>query len=400
MAARMEKTRHPGIYKRGSRYVVVWRANGKQHRQAARTLDEARKLKSARVADVARGEFHAASRVRFREYAEEWVKRYHGRRRGFRESTREDYKRDLEKYAFPFFDERLGRTVSEITPRDVANYVGWLCEQRLKNGKPLSDAKVRNAVKPVSACLSTAVREGLIRHNPARGVDLPHRPNAQELDDDEVRAFSREQLAAFLAVVHPRHGVMFRLLAATGLRVSELIALKWKHVALDGSRPHVKVRRTLVRGREQVPKTKQGRREVPIDPGLVSQLRGHREATEWSGGEDLVFPSLDGTALEPGNLRRRVIRPVAEEVGAPWAGFHTFRHTCASMLFERGANAVQVQRWLGHHSAAFTLATYVHLLDDNLGEPLALTAGDNRVTTEATGKEWIQAKSAEQSFAE
>lgn len=64
--------------------------------------------------------------------------------------------------------------------------------------------------------------------------------------------------------------------------------------------------------------------------------------------------------------------PAAEEAGAPWAGFHTFRHTCASILFERGANAVQVQRWLGHHSAAFTLATYVHLLSDDLGEPLSL----------------------------
>ena len=69
---------------------------------------------------------------------------------------------------------------------------------------------------------------------------------------------------------------------------------------------------------------------------------------------------------------RRVLRPVAEEVGAPWAGFHTFRHTCASMLFERGANAKQVQRWLGHHSAAFTLDTYVHLLESQLGEPLEL----------------------------
>jgi len=42
------------------------------------------------------------------------------------------------------------------------------------------------------------------------------------------------------------------------------------------------------------------------------------------------------------------------------------------MLFERGANAKQVQRWLGHHSAAFTLDTYVHLLEDQLGEPLEL----------------------------
>jgi integrase len=46
----------------------------------------------------------------------------------------------------------------------------------------------------------------------------------------------------------------------------------------------------------------------------------------------------------------------------------------AELVVERGANAVQVQRWLGHHSAAFTLATYVHLLDSGVGEPLDLSA--------------------------
>ena len=55
--------------------------------------------------------------------------------------------------------------------------------------------------------------------------------------------------------------------------------------------------------------------------------------------------------------------------------FHTFRHTCASMLFDRGSNAKQVQRWLGHHSAAFTLETYIHLLSDELDAPLELPAG-------------------------
>jgi integrase len=62
----------------------------------------------------------------------------------------------------------------------------------------------------------------------------------------------------------------------------------------------------------------------------------------------------------------------------PWVGFHTFRHTCASLLFAQGRNAVQVQRWLGHHSAAFTLATYVHLLDGDLGEPLTLSVAPIR----------------------
>jgi integrase len=86
--------------------------------------------------------------------------------------------------------------------------------------------------------------------------------------------------------------------------------------------------------------------------------------------EDLVFRSAVGTLLDPDNLADRVLGPACAEASVEWAGFHTFRHTVASRLFAAGRNAVQVQRWLGHHSPSFTLDTYVHLLDDDLGEPL------------------------------
>jgi integrase len=67
------------------------------------------------------------------------------------------------------------------------------------------------------------------------------------------------------------------------------------------------------------------------------------------------------------------LRPAAEEAGVSWIGFHTFRHTAASLLFARGADVVQVPRWLGHSDAAFTLRTYVHWLGGNdLGDPLEL----------------------------
>jgi integrase len=54
--------------------------------------------------------------------------------------------------------------------------------------------------------------------------------------------------------------------------------------------------------------------------------------------------------------------------GLGWVGFHTFRHTCASLLFGAGKNAKQAQRWLGHHKASFTLDTYVHLMDEGVGD--------------------------------
>jgi hypothetical protein len=66
-------------------------------------------------------------------------------------------------------------------------------------------------------------------------------------------------------------------------------------------------------------------------------------------------------------------------------GVPPLRHTCASRLFAQGRNAVQVQRWLGHHSAAFTLSVYVHLLDGDLGGPLPAPAKvANEVATSPT----------------
>jgi len=337
--------------------------------ESFRTLDAARKAKRARETARDTGELHEQSRVSFREFAEEWVGRHYGRR-GFRESTRDDYRRDLRRYAFPFFDERLGRTVSQVTPRDVANFVAYLCEER--DGKRLADASVRRILAPVRSLFATAVREGLVRTTRRRAPRCRTARRVRDEDGEEVRALTREQLRTVLAVVHPRHRLMFRLLAATGLRVSELIALQWRHLRLDGSEPCVRVRRALAKGRVEPPKSKHGKRDVPLSSALVSELRAWRRETEWPGDEDLVFPSLTGTALNPDNLRPRVLRPAAEEAGAPWAGFHTFRHTCASMLFERGFNVKQVQRWLGHHSPSFTLDAYVHLLDEALPGPLIL----------------------------
>jgi hypothetical protein len=70
MAYTLEKTKTPGIFKRGSRYVFVYRANGKQKWESARTLEEARRKKSERVTDVGRGEFEARSRATLREYGQ------------------------------------------------------------------------------------------------------------------------------------------------------------------------------------------------------------------------------------------------------------------------------------------------------------------------------------------
>ena len=372
MAAPLVKTKTPGIYKRGSRYVFSYRLAGKQKWESCRTLEEARRAKAARQTDIGRGEFEERSRVTLQEYAVEWIERYHGRgRRGFREGTRDDYRRQLQQYVFRYFPERTKLT--EVTPSAVAGFVGWLCDPSKQNGRDLADSTVRGIMAPMRACLTTAVREGLIRSNPARDIDLPHRPTI-ESDVEDMRALTTEQLDLFLRVAPARWSTFFHLLAVTGVRISEAIALEWCHVEFDGSAPHVKVRQRIVRGSLGPPKSKYGRRDIPIPHNLVVGLRQLHAGTEWPRDIDPVFPTTTGTVLAPHNVWRRVLKPAAEEAGVPWIGFHTFRHTCASMLFAQGRSAVQVQRWLGHHSPAFTLATYVHLLDGDIGEPLALAS--------------------------
>jgi integrase len=234
--------------------------------------------------------------------------------------------------------ERLPRrTLTQITPGDISNFIAWLCDER-EQGKRLADASVRRVFARVRSCLATAVREGLIRHNPATGAQLPHRPKVEEAEE-EVRVLAPEQLAAFLAHVHPSYRTFFHFLALTSLRWGEATILRWRDLRLDGSSPVVKVRRELYRGGITPPKTRYGKRDVPIDPDLVSELRERRKASEWGRTKTSCSPRRPGRRSIHSNVTRRILRPVAEEVGTPWAGFHTFRHTCASLLFERGKNA-------------------------------------------------------------
>lgn len=366
VSGKLVRTTVPGVFKKiGAKkrpYVVVYRAGGKQRKESCRTLGEARQVKRAREADRDRGEFQHRTTLRFREFLSDWIERYAGTgRRGFRESTRVEYRRLLEHYAHRYFGERL--RLVDVTPHHLAQFVAWLVDER-KQGSRLSDSTIRNIVVPVRAALATAQREGLIRHNPASNLALPVRERVEEDDEGVARALSRHELGMLLSLAPARHRVLFELIASTGLRISEAVGLQRKDLLLDGSSPRVCVRRAIVKRRVHPPKSRHGRRVVALAPSLVSVLRQH--VAQLPGDSDaLVFPSDRGTPLDPDNLRKRVFKPVAEEVGVPWAGFHSLRHTFASLQLADRVNVLQLSRALGHHAASFTLDVYIHLLGED-----------------------------------
>jgi integrase len=249
----------------------------------------------------------------------------------------------------------------------------------------LADKTLHRLFAPLAALLATAVEEGHAPQNVARDVKLPsgrdrlRKFDADDQDDGDdpspgkARALTQEQLDAFLLVVDKRWRTLFELLATTGLRISEALALRWGDLRLDGD-ACVRVRRAYVRGVYGPPKSRHGSRDVPLPFELVRALRDRRAGSEWHEDRDLVFPSTAGTPMLAENLHRRTLKPAAEEAGASWAAFHAFRHHCASALIADGRNIVQVSRWLGHHSPSFTLDVYAHLMDEGVGAPLELSS--------------------------
>lgn len=379
-APAMVKTKTPGVYRRGSRYAVVFRdATGKQHKEAARTYDDARRLKSKREAEVSGGEFSSLQRVALHDYAVEWVEAYAGTRsKGISDRTRDDYRRDLTVYALAYFPQ--SRKLISITTHDVQKFVNWLCNED-KQERQLSRRTVKRILAPLSACFTTAKRQGIVRFNPVEGVGIPGRDNDSG-EDEGVKVLTRAELAAFLLAVPPTWRLFFETMAATGARWSEVIAWEWRD--FDPDRQCLRVARSLYKGKPQPPKSRFARRTIPLSARVAADLAALREARAAADGA-LIFPAANGAPLRQENVRRRVLKPAARAAGVPWMGFHTLRHTAASLLFARAdgspsANLVQVQRFLGHHSPAFTLATYVHLLNDDLGAGLDLSVelGDDR----------------------
>jgi integrase len=402
----MEKTKTPGVYKRGNRYVVTWRHRGKPKKEFFRTYAEAREAKGKRSA----GDRRPTTKVRFGTYFLNWIVTYAGRTaRGFSESTRPEYRRAIEDHAMPTWETWW---IGEIEPGDVRDLFG----QMRVEGKSTSQIKKTKAA--LSACFATAVDDRLIPSNPVTGVRIPPALDGDKLDEEEKpKALTRAEIATLLAEIEQREkeagreGLpddtkpadwvnFFEFLIHTGMRISEVVGLRWEHLVLTGE-PHVKVREQLYKGRRKKLKSKSGKREIPLSPGMTAKLLARRR-DHYGGPTGPVFASTTGTPLTPSNVYRRVLAPAAVALGLyveveietqdgeagpkmrkrSTVSFHTFRHTCASLLFDAGRNIKQVQEWLGHADPGFTLSTYVHLMDEGVGDAAFMDdeVGNRRAT--------------------
>ena len=265
-------------------------------------------------------------------------------------STRARYEQLVRKHVVP----RWGTVpLSKVTHDGVGAWVGQLVRDGYAPGT------VRQAYRVLSLVLSHAVRSRRLTRNVAEGVGLPRatRATPRFLTMPEVRA---------LAAAAGDDGVVVLVLSMTGARFGEVVALRVGRV------DHVRRRLTIAESASEVggviewgtPKT-HAVRTVPFPRSLAEPLA---VACVGKGSDDLVFTSPEGGALRLGNWRRRVFDPACKAAGITDLTPHDLRHTAASLAIASGASVKDVQRMLGHASAAMTLDVYAGLYDDGLDD--------------------------------
>jgi integrase len=173
------------------------------------------------------------------------------------------------------------------------------------------------------------------------------------LTSDEVRGL--------LANLRFRERILILLAVTTGLRRSELFALKWRDVDFQAKQIHV--RRSIVQNVIGACKTETSQKPVPAHNDLVEALRKWHRQTPYRSPESWVFASpVNNQGRRPylaQEIMRRHIRPVARELGiAKRIGWHTFRHTYSTLLQSTGAELKIMQELLRHSTIRVTLDTY------------------------------------------
>ncbi|MGB4777439.1 tyrosine-type recombinase/integrase [Microbacterium sp.] len=238
-----------------------------------------------------------------------------------------------------------------------------------------SDSTIRTTYTVLRAVLDGAVRDKLVADNVAAKVKRPAVTSRAD-GRDEARHLAPSEVRAVLdAAAGTRYAAILSLIAGTGLRRGEALALRWEDVDLEEG--VVRVRWTLSRvGADLVstpPKTMRSRRDVPLTPGVVTLLRKHdiaqkaerlRAGSQWGNDRGLVFTTELGAPIDPRNLFRAFVAAVGRSgIDATGVGLHTLRHSAATGMLDAGVPLHVVSRVLGHSSVAITGDIYGHADD-------------------------------------
>jgi integrase len=274
--------------------------------------------------------------------------------------------------------------LQKVRAADIASLYAAL------NRAALAPRTIRLIHCVVHRALAQAKSWGVIRDNVTDSVKPPPLP------DRETEMLQPDQARELLERLRGRPLYLLASLAlATGMRRSEMLALRWQDVDLDAGRLTVEqsLEQTLTHGiRIKSPKTKKGRRTISLPASTVAELRSHWRAQQEqrlamgagrAPADSPVLATYDGKYQSPHAVSRAWPLAMAS-IGMKGVTLHSLRHTHASMLIASGMDILTISRRLGHSAPTITLGIYGHLIhgtDDKAAQ----------IMDAALGSKWVAA---------
>ena len=274
-----------------------------------------------------------------------------------KETSFYQFKRCMESKVLPVLGDVY---LDKITPQ--------LCQKAVNQWARKYPTGFERVTIWASKVLKYAFKIGLIDSNPFDRVIKPKKPAKKKKDN----FYTKDELETFLNGARDA-GMMkytlFRLLAFSGMRIGELIALEWSDV--DFFRKTVSISKTLTldkKGKFTVgsPKTASSNRTIMLDDETMNTLQKWRAEQSrrivylGKPKNDLIFPSEYGEHFSSTTVMNWN-KKIAEKQGLRKIGLHGFRHTHASLCFEAGLTMQDVKDRLGHSNISTTMDIYTHV---------------------------------------
>lgn len=330
---------------------VFSKRDGRKIRRTFSDLAEAKSWRSDAQGAVRKRTMRAPSKTTLEEAGKVWLA---GARRGeirnrsgdrYKPSAIRGYEQGLRLRVYPALG---GVRVAELRRSDLQAFV-----ERLM-AKELDPSTIQVTLMPLRAIYRRAIARGEVEVNPTTGLELPAVRSKRD------RIASPEEAAALIGALPAQDRALWATAMYAGLRRGELMALGWEHV--DLAQGVIRVERSWDDKEGFVePKSRVGRRTVPIPSVLRSYLAEHR----------LRSHDLSGLAFGAGG-RPMGATSVRKRSAAAWKAaelepitLHEARHTFASLMIAAGVNAKALSTYMGHANIAITLDRYGHLMPGN-----------------------------------
>ncbi|MEN3334193.1 MAG: integrase [Blastocatellia bacterium] len=260
-------------------------------------------------------------------------------------------------HLLPFFGEML---LKDIKPMNVSELMDGL-QERAGN-------TLRLIYKVMKMIFDLAIEFDLIEVNPVR-----KKLHCPEVEKVEKPILKPDEIRAVLEHLNETERLFVILLSVTGIRMGEGQALRW--MDFNESRCELAVNHTLYKKKPKCPKTAKSIRKLRLHPGIVARLASHKAQSPFTQPTDFIFCRVNGEPLNQDTIRKRLNKAMDDakiKRGRYTHGFHIFRHTAGSMIYEKSRGLKLVQGVLGHSAIGVTSDVYVHLDETTIAEGTAL----------------------------